>query len=400
MNDQGWAPGRQASRGQRQGPRRGVLIMTLALLTPAAALAQLRVSLHADSRFEQDSNVYYSANSNGGGDAFIEYGGGLLTSYQLGRETLSLDIQGRQYRYDHLSNLDHEDYRVTGALGWKFLSFLDGSAAITRSKEQVSFQNFVGNQLVQETNQNEHFTLNLQTSPNWRIETGFTTGRNDSPRPGLADLSEVEDSEQAAFKYTIKEGLAAGISGSYTTGTFEGTGGAALGYHQSSAALVLSQSGPISSLAANIGYTRRASASGLDDTSGTTGSLSYQRKLSGRTSINVQLSRGISSYITNTGAVLNTTASTQITYIATRKISLGAAYTYTIDDLPKQGIDGVDRTDHSHAEELHASYAVNRSLDIQAYARREERASDLAGAQYSSYSFGIFANLRFQALGR
>jgi hypothetical protein len=390
---------------------RGVLAGA-GLLAASAAHAELNVTAHANTSWSYDSNVFASpgtANS-GTGASSMAYIGTLNPVYKIGDQAFSVVLEGRDYHYSGAS-LDHQEYLASGDWEWRLGPYLSGSAGINRSQQMVPFTSFFGTQLTLETNQNEHLSLGFNAGPNWRLQGGATTSRNDSPRPGLPDLSEVSQGQQVSLQYVGFAHLTTGVSAQYTTGHFEGTAGTTtivdpLGrvldtapYHQMGAQLSLGYTLPVSSLSASVGYAKRASAVEINQASGITGNITYQRALTGRTNLTVGVARNINTYITNAGTEIGTTASAQLGYRLTHKISLGAGLSYTLSNLPAQGIGGTDRLDHSHGFDLNMQYAATKYLAFSAFAHYSSRTSDLALATYTDHLFGISATLNFGVPG-
>lgn len=378
-------------------------------IVPAVSLGQLKVAPRADVWFQDSSNVFDLANGvappnhNAGsprGDTFEAYGAGLNSTYTWSRQTLTLDLDGRQFHYNRFSELDHDDYRLSADWEWKLGRILDGSIGVNRGREMVAFSSFLGTQLSLETNQNEHANLNIRVTPDWRLETEANSSRSDSPRPGLPDLSLVEDTLQAALKYVGTTGLTWGFGERYITGTYKGAvGDTEPGYHEVAGDFLLNYATPRSALDMNVGYTSRRSSSDYDDLSGFTGRLSYQYTFTPKTNVRLELSRVINSYITNASSEIDTAATLRLNWQATRKIAVKWSYSYTYSELPHQGTDGDDRLDHWRVTELDIDYHITRQFEVRPYARFETRGSNLFGATYSANIYGVYGYFRWQAVG-
>jgi Putative beta-barrel porin 2 len=376
------------------------------LFAPGIALAQLKYTTQANVQYEDNSNVFDLApgvapptaqHTTERGDEFVAYGAGATVNYTLSQQIFSLQIAGSEYQYNRFTELNHDDYKLGADWEWKIGPLFDGSIAVNRDRQMVAFSDFIGTQLLLQTDQNEHLIANFHVSPDWVIQGSGTSSRSDSPRPGLPNLSLMEDSEGAALKYGGVAGLQFGLSATYANGTYAG-GDTALdpNYHQTAEQVVATYTiSPQSTLDFALGESDRSSINGIDNLSGVTGHLSLNRALTGKTSIKLLISRAINSYITNSGSEIDTTGSLSVNYEATRKISIKASYNYTYSDLPNQGLMGADRIDHFQTSEVTIDYQVTRWFEMQPYARFQTRTSDLPGAQYSANVYGVRAHVNW-----
>jgi hypothetical protein len=376
------------------------------LFAPGMALAQLKYTTQANVQYEENPNIFDLApgvappaaeHTSDRGDSFVAYGAGATVNYTLSQQVFTLQVSGSEYHYNRFTELNHNDYNLGADWEWKIGQLFDGSIAVNRDRQMVAFSDFFGTQLVLQTDQNEHLTANFHVTPDWVIQGVGTSSRSDSPRPGLPNLSLMEDSEGAALKYSGVAGLQFGLSAQYTNGTYSGSVlNLDPNYHQTAEQLVATYStSPLSTFNFAIGESSRSSINGLDNLSGVTGQLSLQRTLTGKTSIKLMINRAINSYITNAGAEIDTTGSIQITYQATRKITVNANYGYTYSDLPDQGLFGADRIDHFQTTYITIDYQITRWFDLQPYARLQTRTSDLPGAQYSADIYGVRAHVNW-----
>jgi hypothetical protein len=383
----------------------GTLAATL-LIAPGMALAQLKFTTQANVQYEDNSNVFDLApglappaaeHTSERGDSYVAYGAGATVNYSLSQQVVTLQVSGSEYQYNRFTELNHNDYKLGADWEWKIGQLFDGSIAVNRDRQMVAFSDFIGTQLQLQTDQNEHLVANFHLSPEWVIQGLGTSSRSDSPRPGLPNLSLMEDSEGAAVKYGGVAGLQFGVSAQYTNGSYAGSvTDLDPNYHQTAEQLVATYSiSPQSTLDFALGESNRSSINGLDNLSGVTGHLSLNRSLTAKTSIKLLISRAINSYITNSGSEIDTTGSAQISYEATRKITINANYGYTYSDLPNQGPFGADRIDHFQNTEVTIDYQITRWLDVQPYARFQTRTSDLPGAQYSADIYGVRAHVNW-----
>jgi hypothetical protein len=413
-------PPRQPSSGRLAA--RWIRLLPAVLLAPGCGLAAaLDLTVDGGVQRESNSNVFALAPGQPTtlrtgdpkrGDSYESYGGSLTATYLLSRQSLTLNIDGHEYRYEHYGELNHSEYRLKGIWNWKVSRLVDGALEVNRHRQMVPYYNYAGtltnfgvvppqtsrSQLSLQTDQVERASINIHMTPNWALATGGSSSQSDSPRPGLPSLSLKENSAEVAVKYTRGNGWNGSVSTQYTDGKYTGAG--VLGaptysqYHgQFSAAY---SRNPASTIDFAAGYSKRRSSDGFDNNHGFVGFLGYDRKLSAKTTMKLELSRSLNSYISTAGSELDTAASASLSWSATHKVSITAGYSYTYSQLPQQGFGAGDRIDHFRTAKASLDYRPFKWLYIQPYARWETRTSDFQFAQYSTDVYGIAFAARWQ----
>jgi len=386
------------------------------LAAPMAALAELDIKVSGDTQFEYNSNVFDTqsgfTNPFGGtrsGDSFDAFGGKLDSSYLWSQQQFYLTIIGNEYHYNHFTQLDHDDFNLDGGWDWKIGRLLDGLIDVNRIRSMVSFYNLVGSSLVIQTEQRETGKASVQMTPDWRTEvTGFTR-TVDQPQQTAPDLSLTESSGTLGFKYTGTAGVTAGIAANYLKGSFDNTGPTivAPSYNQKSAALTATDEvNGQSTFRGNIGYSRRASDSGINTVSGVTGDLDYRRALTGKTTAEVDLTRQINAYLTNDASEIDSIAALTVTWQATYRIGLALGYNYTYRQLPGQGntlVGGAivatesERVDRLNQATLSLTYAPVPWVILKPYLSFQDRTSqNFIGGKFDSDVIGLLFTLQWQ----
>jgi hypothetical protein len=387
------------STARTQSGRHGLrlaLLLTAALALPVPALAQLAVVASGATQYEYNSNVYDLTrgqplppgdSGHGFGDSSFTESGKLDSSYLIDGQQFFATVAGSDSQYDRFTNLDHDEYSLDGTWDWKAASIWDGVLDVTRIRSMVSFFNLIGDQLVLQTEQRETAKGGLQFTPDWRVEVTGLTHKVDQPQPDAPNLSLSESSGQAAFKYVGTAGLTSGVTATYLSGKFDGTGTLFNGtdvfleapsYIQRSEGLtVTDEVSGLSTLRADIGYTKRSSATGTDNASGVTGQFDYKRALTGKTSVDLNLSRQINVYLTNTGTEIDSIASLTVNWQATYKIGVALNYTYTYRQLPNQGDAplGSERVDELNFAQLQVTYQPFMWLILKPYVEYQDRSA-------------------------
>jgi hypothetical protein len=255
----------------------------------------------------------------------------------------------------------------------------------------VSLYNLINNeQLALQTEQRETAKFGLAITPEWRAEAGGYTRKVDSPLIGTPDLSLTEDSGEAAIKYTGTAGVTAGLEGGYLHGDYSGNvqiiNDAPVvlvpAYRQYNAALTGTDAvSGLSTFVGQIGYSKRSNAAGgfnvgANNVSGVTGLLDYRRALTGKTTIEADVSRVIATYLVGAGSEIDTTGTLSASWQATNKIGVVLGYNYTYRDLPDQGtLPGTTRIDRLNYISLNVDYEPTRWLSLKPYANYQTRTS-------------------------
>ena len=401
-----------------------LLCSTVLLASPTCVFAQLAVTAAATSQYEYNTNVFDQQhgfaipglNTPGYSDYFIAYGGKLDATYLWSQQQFHFVGIGTDYHYDRFTELNHSEYTLDGAWNWKVGRIVDGLLEVSRVRSMVSLYNLIEAQLALQTEQRETGKIGIQFVPDWRAEASGYTRRDQVPLLDVANLPETlsltETSGQGAIKYTGTAGVTAGVSAGYLRGSYSGTasnGGpltaVAPAYHQTNAALTATDivTG-LSTFTGQIGYSQRSSAStglggGINNVSGVTGEFDYKRALTAKTTAELDLSRQINAYITNTGSEIDTIAVLSANWQATYKIGVAVSYNFTYRQLPDQGDVpvGSNRTDRLNFISLAVDYEPATWLTLKPYANYQDRkATNFAGGNFNATSIGVQFSLHLQ----
>jgi|HubBroStandDraft_6_1064221.scaffolds.fasta_scaffold39374_2 hypothetical protein len=327
----------------RVGPGWRYLWIAALVVSPAPALAQLAVTAMADSQYEYNSNVFTIGSGVPGplggtrlGDTDFSYGAELDASYLWSQQQFYATVLGNEYRYDHFTELDHSDSSLIAGWDWKVGRIWDGVIDVERLRSMVSFFNVLGDSLVIQTEQRETARVGVQATPDWRAEFTGLTHKIDQPQAGAPNLSLTESQGTAAIKYTGTAGLTAGVDASYLSGSFSDTGlNFDPPYKQVSGGVTATEEVTgLSTFKGLIGYTRRSADDGGRSISGVTGDLDYKRELTGKTKVEVELSRNINIYVASSTSEIDTVAAVNANWQASYKIDVILGYNFTYRQLP------------------------------------------------------------------
>jgi hypothetical protein len=402
----------------------GAGVLGLVLL-PTTARAELTLDTTGYGHWEYGSNVYALAsgtpipgsNNFVHEDYYLAYGGTFVVDELWQQQKFSLNLQGEDFRYDRLTQLDHSEYTLAGSWAWHLLRDLSGSIEVRRQRSMVSFSNLIDSPLILETEQRETASAAYQVNPKWRVEGSGYTRTLDAPQPTAPNLRLLESQGQASLDYTGIARVVANLTGTYLEGNFQNNGSLeneiAASYHQATigAGATYKVTG-LSTFLGQIGYTDRQSDAGLNEISAVTGAFSYLRNLTGKTTMNLQFSRQVNSYLINSGSELDSNAGLVMNWQATIKTGVSLSYFYTYRQLPDQGfLPNTNRLDHVQNMMLQVNYIElqggiprNRQagqaapgwLSIKPYVEYQTRTSNYPFGGFNSISYGLLFTLELQ----
>ena len=374
-------------------------IFSLLGVCPLSAFAQANFTPYAAGDIEHNSNLYFIPNGtpppSGGStraDTVLEGRAGLEGDYLLDRQTFYARAEARRFHYDQFTTNNHSESLVNAGVKWKLGHLLDGVFDYQRERRMVPFLDLIKpTTVILETQNVASGTANLSVTPEWRLAVRAKDSTLDSPRPGAPQLSLHETTVGAGLLYGGLANLSAGFDTVYINGTFRNDPLAASpSYHQLTEGLTANYT-----IAAHtqfkglIGYTRRSDAIG-GGTSAITGSLEYLRNLTGKTTLNLKLSRGVDSYVTTSGNIIDTSAAAGVSWQATPKITAKVGYDWTQSLFSSSAqAAGTSRTDHFQQAKLDVNYQALRWLSFRAYAHRQTRSSNQGEAQFNATIYGI-----------
>jgi hypothetical protein len=366
------------------------------------AMADGTLTPYAAEDIEHNSNVF-DLPSNGPvpvgkhgptfSDTFFEERVGLDALYVVDQQKFFGTAEFRHFDYDNFTSLDHNEELIDGGLIFKSSPLFDGTIEYTHQKSMVLFQELsAATSLILETESNAKAAFNVNITPEWRLESTVRDRLLDSPREEVPGLSLHEDAIREGLRYLGMTNLSAGVDVEYLQGKYQHDPTALdPNYHQVSALLAANYviSG-LTNFNGSLGYTSRVDQSS-SELSGVTGSIGYRHSLTGKTTINVQLSRALSSYVTTGGNEIDTSASGSVTWQATYKLGVTAGYAYTISKYPDtpDGAIVVDRDDHYQSANIEGVYHILKWLSIRPYAKYMTRHSNVPINSFDSNIVGI-----------
>jgi hypothetical protein len=394
------------ARYRTRGYRTAMLALLLPLSSPVVAAVDVAAS--ATTQYESNSNVFDiqsgfpvpGTTDFRRSDTLFTYGAEIDLDYLVDRQKLFAILNTTEFHYDHFTVLDHNEYNVDAGWNWKLGKETDGTLEVVRNRILVAFTDVTDSEFVLQTEQRESAKIGFHFLPDWRVEGSGYYRTVDQSFLAQSNLDLTEYNAQVALKYVGIAGLTSGLTGGYTNGNY--TGASAQfnpSYRQTSISLVANYvpTGR-STISGLVGYSDRTSASTLNSISGATGEIDYENRLTGKTTIQAQLSRVINSYIANVSSEIDTIAALNLHWQVTYKFGLVGGYSWTNRELPGQGNDPINsnRTDHFQSASLKADYEPLRWLTIRPYVNIQTRSSNFIGGNFNSTAYGLYFTVQWQ----
>jgi hypothetical protein len=254
------------------------------------------------------------------------------------------------------------------------------------------------------TTQSETAQIGIKVTSEWKLQGSVNSNKSEQPLTGMPNLELTQTSGNGSINYVGFAGLSTGLQLGYLTGEYAGlNGGMNTSYSQTSELLTAqyahtytgdlhtTDAHNITTVGAQLGFSRRSSSGGTNSTSGVTGLLDFKQQLTPKTSVFGNVSRVINSYFLNASSEIDTSAGGGVNWQATYKLSLALAYTFTYRDYPGQGNDpvGSNRIDRQQYASLAANYTPQKWLAIKTYANLQTRRSNFIGGDFTQDIFGV-----------
>jgi hypothetical protein len=388
-------------------------IAVLAACGIAPAMAQVDLSAGASVGIEYNSNpVEFStaeaASFVAGGKKYVDDQALDLTANvaaMVGSQgPFVLNVQAM---YNHVESrrfdeLGHDEYSYMGSLDWKPGQLVDFTLAAEQFRDPIRQADTNSQAVTQKTTTNARATVRLHPTP--RLQLAVTPGwiRIDLPLQEAPDYKFRERNGTASLTYLNPGRLAPGVE--YIQSRSRNSNiGLATRYRQEVIRGTLNyQATGFSLFTLTAGYTTRTTdlvtpstdpriqvVEGTD--SAFTGTLSYQRKFSPKTTINISAFRDLQQYEAGTNTTVGTGFNAGVVWSPTRRISIGLdsqSVWSTIEDLRVAGTT-VQRKDLLRSYTVGASYAFARQLSMRGYFTRRVRNSTLSIAQFNSTIAGL-----------
>lgn len=378
-----------------------IVLFAMAITAAHSAVAQMTFNPYADAHYERDSNVFRVENSQANFEAFgdptladtdLKGAIGFDAKYLWSEQKLTAALEGRRYIYDHFSDLDHDEYLADIAYNWQLTSLLDGLLEARQEQKMAQFSLNNSKQLTIDVDRKINFTANLNFNPDWRLETGVYDHNLKSPLEFYPDMVEREIGTHLGLLNRSQSNLTFGIIADHISGSYENA--PTVGpYRQLAVQLTLRYNATgLSTFNGAVGYTKRDQDIEGGDVSAVTGLIGYTRQLTAKTSLNLNLSRDINSYLAAGGSEIDLIATLGVKWQATYKIGVQADAGFMHSTFVGEVIPGAvatGRVDTTPTGSLKVIYQTTRRLQMQAYYNYQSRNSNVEGYSFSDSIVGI-----------
>lgn len=326
-------------------------------------------------------------------DSYLQYVAGLNSDFKWGRQSLSLDLEGRRFQYSEYDELDHNEYEAATALNWTLSHRLDGVVAYRQEQRMAPFAQTISTELLIQKSRNFDAQANYLLGSKWRLEPGFRTEQVDSPQVAYPNFAMREVIPSLGLTYAGFSRLQAGIVFEFVDGEYSGFP-LAQKFEQRRQELTLTyRVGTRTTLDASVGYTEREEriAEVDRDTSAVTGSLGYTRQLSAKTQLMVKYNRGVNSYVTAGSSVLDTSYGVGLQWDPTQKVKISILYARTDTDFQTSILDPINegRKDKADLVSGRVMYSPVRWLSVSVYGNYDDRQSNTPAFAYRSAVAGL-----------
>lgn len=381
-----------------------ILAGTFAL--PLAAFAEATLVPYVSSTTSYDSNLYRvqtraqvpQGPNRAKSDLIFTNSAGLDSAYTWSQQRLYALAEGTRYDYLNNSDLGQNAFRLQGGLDWSLFGRVKGSLTAANSRSSSSFANANTTVLNSQRTRTFGASTNFLVTNDVRFTGTYTNNVQRLPALTATDLRLEENTSTAALDYLGINRWTVGLLGRYSFGDYSGTGiGSSFDQYSGSATLGYEISG-LSKFRFAAGYTTREDAIRGGKTSGFTGAIGYSRELTGKTSVNVDLSRSVDSFVAGDNSVVSISVYGGLNWEATAKLKSTLSYNYVRSDYrssPGTVTVFTGRRDDVHMIKLAAGYEALRWLTVTPAFGYDRRTTTIGGFDFDSAQASLQLTARF-----
>ena len=329
------------------------------------------------------------------GDTFYTYLAGVKGTYLWSLQQFTATIEGRRVDYEHFTDLNHNEYLMTGSLAWKIGTPLSGTVDYRQEAFIIPFANLAITSLEIEKQQTTGGTARLVFANDWALNGGFSILEQQYPQPNLPDLGLHQTTTLIGLRYLGLGALVYGISGQHLDGRFRGNPADA-NYNQNTYQIdMIYNVSDLTAFNASLGETTRSQAGTAGSVHDPSGAFGYRRKLTGKTSINLQYSRVINNYVVDGGSELDSIISADVTWQATPKLGVDLMLGLTHSDYQQETVPGLltavggNRTDRYTTAALNLDWEPLRWLSVKPFVKYLDRSSTVDQFTFSGLGEGV-----------
>ncbi|GMQ88576.1 MAG: hypothetical protein BMS9Abin09_0004 [Gammaproteobacteria bacterium] len=369
---------------------------------------------YAYIRVVNDSNVFRLSGdqeaqallgSNSRDDTIGYLGGGFESDLKLSRQHLLLDVEVERVEYDTFDELDHTRTKGRAAWGWRVGNLWSGELGTRYTRRLRTFTQNSTPEKDMRTKKTGYLNGGYQIHPDWRLSAGVDFSdvsyqeRERLDRDLAAGKFEVlyrntlNTRVGLRVKYTDNDLRDAIINGVSTSNDYTEAEISGLFYWEVTGK---------SDLEVRLGYTNQ-NYDDLDerDFQGTTGILTYDWYVTGKTSLEFSAWRETSSFNQEiTSYVLSKGASISPIWSVTPKITVTGAVSYYNDDFKgdndiRVALGGQRRDDDTLLYGIDLRWTPRNYLNLTASYRKEDRDSSIDINDFDDAQYNVGVRLEF-----
>ena len=346
------------------------------------------------------------------GDSIFNYEAGLGSELDwAAADRLTLDASATRDQYDRFSFLSHYEYRIDGNFHWQLTQAVDGTVTYEQTHYMAPFTETLTTELLLNTERTLSVPVRVVVTPEWRLDLTPELHQIATPLPGFADFKLDEKTGIVGLDYLGFGRLTAGVQFTDDNGRYEDIV-AATRYQQREFDLTANYKvGGFSTFSASLGYTIRNSEANPADSEAAqagggmfagyagvvgrtvsgSGSLTYERQFTGKTSGTLSFFRRVDSYAAGANPEIGTGGAVGVKWQADPKIAVSLNYGLTRDEI--EGglviLNVTNRTDRTQTARFEVHYQAVSWLTVRPYVNWAKASSTYVLGNYSQWVFGI-----------
>jgi hypothetical protein len=343
-------------------------------------------------------------------DDIALYASASVLARTTGQGPLNAEVQAAYTHSESLrqESLSRDDYTFSVSVNWRPSQLYDVTLRGTQNRLPLGLADIGGQSSVAQTSSGVQGTVRVRPTPRWQLSLTPGWTETKTPREDTQTLRLRETSYGASIEFLGAGRLVPGIGASQSQNVYSGVEDAtrykqravygSLGYRFTDVtafALTAGQTTRTTTLRST--STDPSAAANAGDESAFTGSLSFNRRLTAKTSVDVSVFRGFQVYDAGVNTSIGTGFRTGVNWAATRKISasLSAAHIWsTIENVPVDGVP-IQRKDLERSYSLGTRYLATRLTSISANVTRNIRNSQVGSDQYNSTVASLSLSVSF-----
>lgn len=364
------------------------------------------VGMQGDSNPLERNGAFLPAVLPGGKSVREDYNSRISATgtVRAGEGPLKVDVGGTYVKIDsfRIDPLDRSDYQFGGNVGWTPGQLFDVQLRALQSRASVGLADIGGFSAAQQTSQIAEGTFRLRPVPRWQLSATPGWSRWKLPQPSAPDFMLHENSGGLGVDYLGNGPVVPGVLLKVSRGRYSGIANATRYQDDSVQANVAYNVTNFSSFRLLAGHTRRTTrlvepttdpfVQSIEGTTPAfTGSLTYQRTLTAKTSVILGVTRDFTQYDAGVNTTVGTGFNGALTWAATTRVTMdvGTRFTWSKIEALQPTVPIRARTDLVRLYTAGVNYAPGKRFSFRAYASRSQRDSTFRYALFNRTIAGL-----------